>query len=102
VTDPVSAETNACHVCGEQVAKPDQAAHLIARHPGPHVFHYDAREYQTDKPSMLVSELLALVKGEVTYSFYEERDGEHFYFSHGQAVDLTRDPWFYSVPPATF
>lgn len=99
---PLPADQNACHICGEQVPKPEQAAHLATKHPGPHVFHYEAREYQTDKPSMLVCELLTLVKGALTYQFYEDRNGENIPFSHGQAVDLTRDPWFYSIPPATY
>lgn len=91
-----------CHVCGEHVSKPDQAAHFAAKHPGPHVFHHDAVEYHTDKPSMTVHELKQIVRCNPTYSFCEERNGEHMHFSDGQAVDLTRDPWFYSIPPATF
>lgn len=94
-----------CHICGESVEQPRQAQHLREQHPAPEggfLFHYNGREYRTDKPSTLVCELLQLVNGEVTYPFHEERGGEKIPYSHSQAVDLTREPWFYSVPFARF
>lgn len=92
-----------CLICGvERLGEADQAEHLAAAHAGPHVFFYDMREYRTQQPSMLVMELLKLVDGNPTYHFYEERDGRDIYFSHAEAVDLTRRPHFFSLPPATY
>jgi hypothetical protein len=95
---------NFCMICGEPVAgEPAQAAHLTAKHPGPFKFHYDARPYSTDKPSMLVQDLLKLVGGNVQYLFYEHLGTDaHVFYAQAQAVDLTREPWFYSIPPATY
>lgn len=91
-----------CLICGvDRVTKADQEEHLATAHSGPHVFFYNMKEYRTDKPSMLVMELLKLVDGNTQYLFHEDRDGKEIYFSHAEAVDLTRRPHFFSVPPAT-
>jgi hypothetical protein len=91
-----------CLICGvDRVTKVDQEEHLAAVHKGPHVFFYDAKEYRTEKPSMLVAELLQLVGGNPMYYFHEDRGGKQIDYSQGQAVDLTRRPHFFSVPPAT-
>lgn len=94
-----------CAVCLEVVKTGEQDAHLSSQHPAPiegFKFFYDARPYFTQQPSMLVGELLTLVGGNVTYLFHEERDGQQIPFAHGNSVDLTREPWFYSVPSATY
>jgi len=93
-----------CRVCLLDVPTDLQAEHLAAhRAPdGGFLFFYEGREFRTDQPSMLVGELLRLVGGNATYQFHEERDGQHISLSHDNAVDLTREPRFYSVPSATY
>ncbi len=95
-----------CEVCNEFVEDERQAAHLAEMHPTPaggFKFLYEGRAYRSERPSMLVSELLALVHGNVTYQFYQQRPaGEMVPLSHGNAVDLTSLPRFYSIPSATF
>jgi hypothetical protein len=91
-----------CRICGQPVEPGDQAHHLRSEHRGPHTFFHDARGYTTDRPSMMVAELKAMVLCTPTYQLHEERDGKAYYYSDGEAVDLTRRPHFYSVPPATF
>lgn len=95
----------ACHICGVTVPTHLQLAHLTSTHPTPVVgfrFSYEGREYRSDQPSMTVSELLRLVGGSAMHQFCEQRDGQMFPLSHGNAVDLTREPRFYSVPYATY
>jgi hypothetical protein len=94
--------SESCIVCGAEVPKAEQATHLRYAHPGPFYFWHDARRFATASPSMLVGELKQLVGCTVTYPFHEERDGKEIYYSDGQAVDLTREPHFFSVPPATY
>jgi hypothetical protein len=36
------------------------------------------------------------------YQLHEERDGRDIYYGDGEAVDLTREPHFFSVPPASY
>lgn len=95
-----------CKLCGESVPLYDQSDHLRFKHPAPaggFRFWYEGRPFFTDKPSMLVHELLTLVDGSTTYQFYMEvSGGEGVPLSHGNAVDLTQEPHFYSVPPATY
>jgi hypothetical protein len=101
-----------CSICHEIVDPGKAEAHLTTVHPTPvggFQFFYDGRPYLTARPSMLVSELLALVGGNVLYQFYEERPDTMpsvarslFPISHAQAVDLTNGPRrFFSIPPAT-
>lgn len=94
-----------CRVCMEDVNEGAETEHLVAAHPAPEggfVFFYEGKPFTTPKPSMLVGELLTLVQGNAMYQFYEEREGEMFPLSHGNAVDVTRCPHFFVVPPATF
>lgn len=91
-----------CRICGQPVEPGDQAHHLRTEHRGPHTFFHDARGYTTDRPSMTVTELKGLILCTATYQLHEERDGKDIYYSDGEAVDLTRTPHFFSVPPATF
>lgn len=94
-----------CVVCGESVPLYDQADHLRLKHPAPSGgfrFWYDERPYLTDKRSMPVGDLLKLVDGSPTYYFYMEvRGGKDVPLHHGDAVDLTQEPRFYCVPPAS-
>lgn len=91
-----------CLICGEVVAPSSQMAHLQQIHPGPFVFWHDARRFTTHHPSMLVADLKHLVGCTVSYHLYQELDGKNIPFNDGNAVDLTREPHFYSLPPATF
>lgn len=74
-----------CQVCGFSVNPTERESHLREAHPAPEggfTFHYDARPYRTDKPSMMVSELLMLVNGQVTYHLYQGGigpDGERIF-----------------------
>lgn len=95
-----------CVLCGENVPLYDQADHLRVRHPAPDPkgfrFFLDGREYWSQKPSMLVAELIAMTGASPSYSFEGERNGERVPFAHGNAVDLTQEPHFFTVPPATY
>lgn len=100
-----------CIVCRAEVPKSKQAEHLSSAHPTPDggfAFHFDARPYRTLKPSMMVTELLTLVGATVTYPLFQKRrhwsgrDVGDAFIPQGCAVDLTQDPWFYAIPPATF
>ena len=97
-----------CIVCHAEVPESQQAAHLASAHPAPEggfVFHMDARPYRTDRPSMTVTELLLLVGATPTYPLFQKgtrSNGDDVFIPQGCAVDLTQDPWFYAVPPATY
>jgi len=97
-----------CAVCMEMVNKADQRTHLETRHPAPaggFKFFYNGQTFYSEKPSMYVRDLLALVNGNVMGHFYMERtkrDGGDVAFAHGEAVDLTRQPRFYTLLPATY
>jgi hypothetical protein len=90
-----------CAVCGKSVAITDQADHLKAHHLGPHYFWFDCREHRTLEPSMTVAALKKMANTNPTYYAYEEREGADIALSDAQAVDLTRRPRFYAIPPAT-
>jgi len=92
-----------CLMCGQRVEPGDQAYHLRSAHLGPHVFFFDGRKYSTDRPSMMVWELKKFVMCTSTYQLYEEREGDPTDKARfdGEAVDLTRRPHFFNVPPAT-
>lgn len=94
-----------CFVCGKHVAAKDQAAHLRLQHPTPtggFRFWFDGKAYRTDKPSVLVMDILKMVDYPPTYQFFEERKTGDVPLSHMNSVDLTREPHFYCVPPATW
>lgn len=95
-----------CICCGELVADSQAEEHLRLRHPAPQggfLFYVDAQSYYLPEPSLLVGELLTKIGGQLTYQFYEKRDGQDWPLSHGQAVDLTNGPhYFVLVPPATY
>ena len=105
--------TMECGICHATVDAKDVAEHLTTVHPTPlggFQFFHDGKPYHTDRPSMLVWELLAFV-GETLnrrpyahlYQFYEEREKEMIPIGHMQAVDLTNGPRrFFSIPPATW
>jgi hypothetical protein len=97
-----------CIVCHAAVPEAQQAEHLASAHPAPKagfVFHFDARRYHTYKPSMMVTELLLLVGATPMYPLFQKRlsgNGDDVFIPQGCAVDMTQDPWFYAIPPATF
>jgi hypothetical protein len=90
-----------CLICGVQVHPSEQENHLRAAHPGPFKFWHDGREFETRRPSMMVLELKQLVKCTPTYQLFEEREGHDVAQGDGVAVDLTHEPHFFSIPPAT-
>lgn len=94
-----------CAICRSSFSIDETEQHLRSAHVPPvegFLFFYNGRSYRTQKPSMLVSELLCLVWGSVTSQFYEQRENKMIPFSQEQAVDLTKQPWFVSIPPATY
>lgn len=99
MSDP---EMTRCACCSGMFFPHEQAAHLKSAHGGKHLFWHDARPYTTDKPSMTVGELKRIVICTPIYHLYEDRDGEHIFHCDGVAVDLTRKPHFFSIPPATY
>lgn len=90
-----------CVVCRREVPQGYEQDHLRANHLGPHVWWFDMRKYQTAEPSMTVAEIKRLANSSSGYQFFEERDGQQVYFGDSEAVDLTRSPHFFAVPPAT-
>lgn len=93
-----------CAVCGETVAIYDQADHLRLRHPTPtsgFKFWLNGRMHATEKPSMLVRELIAATDSQVIASYLFEDDAGKQY-AHDNAVDLTQEPHFFMLPPATY
>ena len=94
-----------CLICKAYVQPAEQAEHMAYAHPEPDggfKFYMDGQLYTWDKPSELVGTLRKrFAPGSLTYTFYEDRNGEMIPFSAGNAVDLTRFPHFCNVPPAT-
>lgn len=91
-----------CVVCGEPVLPNEQAEHLRTKHAAPaggFPFWINERKYRSPAPSMTVGELLKMTDSPVTYQFEDERGNS---YSHENSVDLTRDPHFSLVPPATY
>lgn len=39
--------------------------------------------------------------GDATYHLHEDRGDELIYYGHSDAIDLTRQPHLWNVPPAT-
>lgn len=90
-----------CAVCGKMVAPKDQKDHLQTQHLGPHYFWFDGKKHRTMKPSMTIFQLKKLLGSPVLYPVFEEREGGDIARSDSATVDLTQQPHFYSVPPAT-
>jgi len=92
-----------CLVCKRTVAQGYEEEHLEANHLGPHYFWFNAQRYMTMQPSMQVARLIALVDTTPSYQLYlESKDNSpDIALGHGEAVDLTQEPHFYAVPPAT-
>lgn len=94
-----------CIICRARVPVGTEAAHLAQVHPSPvggFLFYHDERRYYTDRPSMQVTEVRRLVDSSPLYQFLVDQGGIDVALNDGQAVDLTREPHFYSVPPATY
>lgn len=104
MTASSSPELAECVICHEVVHLGQRDAHLAAAHPTPiggFEFFHNAVGYRTDRPSMRVTDLLAVVGASAIYQVYEDREGTMIPFSHEQSVDLTNGPRrFYSLPPA--
>lgn len=96
-----------CTVCGKSVANTDVDEHLKTNHLGPHYFWFSAQRFRTHEPSMTVCDVKQLVNCSSSYQFFQDRNGgqpgtqDLVYFSDDQSVDLTREPHFSAVPPAT-
>lgn len=89
-------------VCGKTVAAADEKTHLATYHLGPHYFWFNARRYCTAYPSILVSELKKLVGASPIHPVIQTIDGRpDIWYGDGVAVDLTREPHFFTVPSAT-
>lgn len=90
-----------CIVCKKFVADTDVEEHLGANHLGPHYFWFNAQKYRTMSPSMEMSDVKRLANAGPLYQVFEERDGKDIYHSDSMNVDLTREPHFWAIPPAT-
>ena len=90
-----------CAVCKRPVPQGYEQDHLRANHLGPHTWWFNAKKFQTAEPSMTVGEIKKLADESYGYQFFEERAGEQIYFGDSEAIDLTRAPHFFAVPPAT-
>jgi hypothetical protein len=96
-----------CIVCGKVVAETDTSEHLATNHLGPHYFWFDARRFKSSEPSMKIGEIVTLVGASPSYLVYEDRNGgrpgpsDDVGRGAGEWVDLTREPHFFAVPPAT-
>lgn len=93
----------ACIVCGKIVTKADQEEHLRSQHLGPHYFWFDGLRFKSDKPSATIAELKAMTGLGIAYQTFLEviGDGPDRGVGDGEAVDLTHEPHFYAIPPAT-
>lgn len=91
-----------CVVCGEAIELYAQSDHLRFKHPAPNSdgfkFWLNGRAYFSQYPSMLVGELMKLADAPMTYIFDDESG---YSYAHQNAVDLTHEPHFYCIPPAT-
>lgn len=92
-----------CAVCKRTYAVEEQAEHLRNNHLGPHNFWFNAKKYKVTVPSMQVGELVKLADASPLYHVFRESDDDtpDVAFSHSECVDLTNEPRFYTVPPAT-
>lgn len=91
-----------CIVCRKKVRDGDETEHLRSNHLGPHYFWVDAKKYRTMEPSMTVAEIKRMASCSPGYQFFQERDLEpDLGVGDAQSVDLTREPHFFAVPPAT-
>ncbi len=82
----------ACAVCGKMIAETDQYDHLHSNHLGPHYFRLNGRPYRTMHPSLRCMELLQILELPMHGYIWEIRDGKEIDYSHGNAIDLTRQP----------
>ena len=92
-----------CVVCGRGYADADVEEHLRNGHLGPFEFWFDMRKYKTPAPSMTVGELVKMVDASIMNMVFRDMfgAGPDVPLGHGESVDLTREPHFYCVPPAT-
>lgn len=95
-----------CIICLENVDPCSQATHLRTKHATPSEgfrFWLDGRPCFADKPSMLAGDLLKAFDGDIFGHFYQDLGNGPFGhpIGHGQAVDLTSEPHFYVLLPAT-
>ena len=91
-----------CAICGKEVADADQAEHLETNHLGPYDWWCNDKKYRTPEPSMSGAKVMAIAGVDTGYHFVEERDGKRIEHSWSEAIDLTREPHFYTFPPSTY
>ena len=90
-----------CAICKKEVPQGYEQDHLQSNHLGPHTFWFEARKYVTEKPSMTVAEIMELAGSIRLAHFFEERDGKQIFYGHDTSVDLTHQPHFFILLPAT-
>lgn len=92
-----------CIVCGRGYVASEEEEHLRNNHLGPFEFWFDMRKYKTRLPSMTVGELVKIADASLYNQVFQDLfgNGPDVPLSHSISVDLTREPHFYSVPPAT-
>src|SRR5271168_4639415 len=94
-----------CIICNEQVHLANQAAHLRTKHATPSGgfrFWWDGTLHFTDKPSMLIGDLRRACNSPVHGFVVQEVSDKQVYLSDDEAVDLTMEPHFYILLPATY
>lgn len=65
-------------------------------------FFMNAQRFLTDKPSMIVADIIKMTDSNTLGHFVEDRNDEWIYFGHGETVDLTSRPHFFILLPATW
>lgn len=94
-----------CAVCKKMVDAADTEAHLLDNHLGPHRFWMDCREYKITHPSLTVTELRAITNGGPCghgWVMEERTDGRDVSYGDSESVDLTHQPRFYILLPASW
>jgi hypothetical protein len=93
-----------CLICQEPVELGNQEDHLRTKHATPATgfrFWLDAVAHFADKPSMLIADLRKQCNVTPHGFFVQDVGGQWTYYSDGQAVDLTKEPHFFILLPAT-
>lgn len=69
----------------------------------PYDFWFNMRRFTSEKPRATIAELKAMANATPNYDTYKDMfgKGRDVAFGEGEAVDLTEEPHFYTVPPAT-
>lgn len=67
----------------------------------PYNFWFNMRRFSSENPRTTIAELKEMANASPGYHTYKEVDGGDVAYGDGEAVDLTGEPRFYTVPPAT-